>query len=484
MRKVRLKKSSLKLSFFYVCNMKVPLSDFVSIPIFKTKKVFFVLVSTVIMLLCYFVFISSSGLNVLAQTDDIEEQERILRQELAAIEEEIREQEAFLREQKGETQSLERDISILNSQIERSRLDLRAKNIQIQRLSENITERSGTIEELNQKIAEEKENLARILRQSYETGSYTLIEMLLANDSLSDFFVDLDALHVVNDSLKLSVEMIQQAREKAEEEKELLSNQRIKETDVRAEIEEQKRSVEVRESERRTLLNISKGEEKTYEQLIREKETEAARIRSALFALRDAADISFGDALLLANMVSQSTGVRPAFLLAIIQQESAMGKNVGRCNRPGDVQTWRDIMPGPHDGSWRDDQAVYLRLMSELGLTPEGQPLSCPFGSGWGGAMGPAQFIPTTWESYKHRIAAATGSYPPNPWNPRDAFTASGLYLADLGAGNGGYTAEREASCRYYSGRPCGAANNTFYGDQVMQKAQAFQAQINFLRDF
>lgn len=466
--------------------MKIVSSDFVLISNPKTKKISFAItiISTVVMLLCYFIFIFFSGLNVFAQTGGIEEQERILREELAAIEEEIREQEAFLREQRGETQSLERDIAILNAQIERSRLDLRAKNIQIQRLSENINERKSTVEELTQKIAEEKENLARIIRQSYETSSYTLIEMLLANDSLSGFFVELDTLHVVNDSLRLSVDMIQQARKKAEEEKELLSKQRIQETDVRAEIEEQKRNVEVRESERRTLLNISKDEERTYEQLIREKENEAARIRSALFALRDATDISFGDALSLANMVSQSTGVRPAFLLAIIQQESAMGKNVGRCNRPGDVQTWRDIMPGPHDGSWRDDQAVYVRLMAELGLTPEGQPLSCPFGRGWGGAMGPAQFIPTTWESYKHRIAAATGSYPPNPWNPRDAFTASGLYLADLGAANGGYTAEREAACRYYSGRPCGAANNTFYGDQVMQKAQAFQAQINFLRDF
>ncbi len=437
-----------------------------------------------IMLFCYFAFIFFPGLNVFAQTDDVDEQERILREELAAIEEEIREQEAFLREQETETRSLERDVAILNAQIERSRLDLRAKNIQIQRLSESISERSSTVENLTEKIAKEKENLARILRQSYETGSYTLIEMLLANDSLSDFFVELDALYVVKDSLKLSVDMIQQAKEKAEEEKDLLSSQRIKETDVRAEIEQQKRSVEVRESERQVLLNISRGEERTYEELIREKEAEAARIRSALFALRDATDISFGDALSLANMVSQSTGVRPAFLLAIIQQESAMGKNVGRCNRPGDAQTWRDIMPGPFDGSWRDDQAVYQRLMSELGMSPEGQPLSCPFGSGWGGAMGPAQFIPTTWESYKHRIAAATGSYPPNPWNPRDAFTASGLYLADLGAGSRTYTAEREAACRYYSGRPCGAANNIFYAEGVMQKAQAFQAQINFLRDF
>jgi hypothetical protein len=101
---------------------------------------------------------------------------------------------------------------------------------------------------------------------------------------------------------------------------------------------------------------------------------------------------------------------------------------VGTCNRPGDARTWKDIMPGPTSGSWRDDQSAFLRITKKLGINPDGQPLSCPLASGgWGGAMGPSQFIPATWESYENRIAAAVGASVANPWNPAHAVTATAL---------------------------------------------------------
>jgi len=66
--------------------------------------------------------------------------------------------------------------------------------------------------------------------------------------------------------------------------------------------------------------------------------------------------------------------------------------------------------------------------------------------------MGPAQFIPSTWMLYKDRIARATGKNPPNPWLPQTAFTASAIFLADLGADRGTSAAEREAALRYFAG--------------------------------
>jgi hypothetical protein len=58
---------------------------------------------------------------------------------------------------------------------------------------------------------------------------------------------------------------------------------------------------------------------------------------------------------------------------------------------------------------------------------------------------------------------------------------ASALYLADLGAVSGSYTAERNAACKYYSGRACSDSINTPYGDQVMAKAAGIQTNIDFL---
>ena len=94
--------------------------------------------------------------------------------------------------------------------------------------------------------------------------------------------------------------------------------------------------------------------------------------------------------------------------------------------------------------------------------------------------MGPSQFIPSTWKLFEDRIASALGKPASDPWNPQDAFMASGFYLGDLGATAQTYTAERNAACRYYSGRSC-SGSNTFYGNQVMARVSAIQANIDIL---
>ena len=59
---------------------------------------------------------------------------------------------------------------------------------------------------------------------------------------------------------------------------------------------------------------------------------------------------------------------------------------------------------------------------------------------------------------------------------------ATGLYLEDVGAAGGGYSAERDAACRYYSGQPCSVAGAS-YGNSVIAKATNFQNDIDFLKD-
>ncbi len=126
------------------------------------------------------------------------------------------------------------------------------------------------------------------------------------------------------------------------------------------------------------------------------------------------------------------------------------------------------------------DVQPFLRITTAAGRDPSQTRVSCPFDTGYGGAMGPSQFIPSTWELFQSRIAQALGKANPDPWNAQDAFMASALYLSDLGAFNGDLAGERNAACRYYSGRGCDSKKpaNSFYGDQVMAKATSIQVNM------
>jgi hypothetical protein len=137
--------------------------------------------------------------------------------------------------------------------------------------------------------------------------------------------------------------------------------------------------------------------------------------------------------------------------------------------------SWRVGMKAPRD-------TVPFSPSRGPGLDPDRMPVSKKPWYGWGGAMGPAQFIPSTWVLYEDRIASATGHNPPNPWDPRDALMASAILLKDNGAARGTAAAERLAALRYLAGwTNASKSAYAFYGDDVMELAAKYQNLIDIL---
>ncbi len=412
-------------------------------------------------------------------------QKAALEEELQKVEVLIAEQQTIVNEAKRQTASVERDITILDAQIKGAELKIRAKEVSISQLGNDISKKTDTITSLEEKIERGQASLAELLRKTGQQDDISLVEIMLTNDNLSSFFDSINSFDSVSNSLQDLFEEIRTTKTSTEGEREILTDRKIAEADAKKAIEGERDTIRRLEQEKQGILSITRQTEAAYTAVLAERQRRAAEIRAALFALRDTSAIPFGDALKYAESASGVTGVRPAFLLAILTQESNLGENVGTCNRAGDPEEkkWYNIMPGPDDNSWRDDQAIFLDLTKQLGLDPETVPLSCPWQGGWGGAMGPSQFIPTTWNSYASRVAQALGKSVADPWNPQDAFMASALYLSDLGAGAGGYTAERTAALKYYAGSNWSLAKNAFYGNGVMSHAATLQGTIDELSD-
>ncbi|MBX4190456.1 lytic murein transglycosylase, partial [Candidatus Parcubacteria bacterium] len=164
---------------------------------------------------------------------------------------------------------------------------------------------------------------------------------------------------------------------------------------------------------------------------------------------------------------------------AELEVESGLGRNVGKCNRAEDptAKSWRNIM------NPRDFQP-FLNITAALGLNPDTTAVSCPQyvngrRYGWGGAMGPAQFIPSTWVGYATEVARLVGRSVANPWNIEDAFTAAAVKLARGGATGKTRAAEIAASKAYYSGNSkCSTAPCNSYANTVQRVAAQLEQSL------
>lgn len=449
----------------------------------KSQKNNLITKSMTILFVLLFVFVSVPQVNAQLSPQEREK----LESELANLEKEIKAQEAILAGQKNKSASLQRDIALLQAKITAAKTKIQQKDLQIKKIGSEIKNKNQTISDLNNDIESGKKSLSQLIKKTNEMDYVTFTHAVLSSESISDFYGDINTYSSLKKSVQDSVNKVRGVKIETETVKKQLEVKQNEEIDAKKAIEQEKTTVEKSEKDQKTLLSISKNQEAEYAKVLADRQAQAASIRAKLFELRGQGAIPFGQAYEYAKVASKATGVRPAYILAILKQESNLGANVGTCNRPGDTRTWKDIMPGPDSGSWRDDQSAFLRITKKLGLSPDGQPLSCPLASGgWGGAMGPSQFIPTTWESYENRVAAAVGASVANPWNPAHAVTATALYVKDLGAAAQTYTAEREAACKYYSGRSCTAPGvvNAFYGNAVMTHAAAIQKDIDVLESF
>jgi len=422
--------------------------------------------------------------------DDIGARRAALQKQLDTLEGQIAQTQTVLTGLNGEHQSIQRDINILDAGIKKSQLQIQATQVQIQALAENITVHASTIGTLSGRLSDERDSLAQIVRKTHEIDDYSLVELVFSSEDLSGFFGDLDSFATLKEQLGESSQELTRTKTATETEKGALETQKAETERLKQIQAAEQQKIKDQQAQKKVLLAKTQSQEATYQSIIAAQQKTAAQIRAELFALAGGGGaISLPVAITLAKQAGAATGVRPALILAILKQETDLGKNVGQClmtNSPNKGDGKGKNTGTPFDGVMKPTRDVdpFMQITSTLGIDPYTQPISCPPPYGYGGAMGPGQFIPSTWVIYADRVAKLAGhpSTPANPWNNLDAFTATALLMADNGATAQTPAAERMAALRYFAG--WGNASNpayAFYGDGVMGFVDQFQSDIDTL---
>jgi len=398
---------------------------------------------------------------------------------LKKYEEEIAKYETDISKTQKEKDTLNNKISILKNQITKTNLQISQSNVMIKDLTLQSKDTEDSIGKNSLKIEDKKENLSYILRLIYEEDQKSAIEILLSENEISGFFDNIMALESLNYRNKDLLKEIKNLKAYLEDQKDALDKDKQEIENILKMQQLQKQESESVKKQQDNLLKVTKEKESEYQKLLKSTQEKAADIRARIFDLIGIPEApNFGEAYELAKYVEGATGIRSAFLLAVLTQESNIGKNVGQCYlKNKETGSGVKINSGAALSrvmSPKRDVPPFMQITQELTRDPYGTPVSCPMSYGWGGAMGPAQFIPSTWMIFKDDVKATTGTA--DPWNIKDSFVAAALYLKKQGAASKNYDDEWKAAIAYFAGSY--NPKYKFYGNSVMAIATRYEADI------
>lgn len=437
----------------------------------------------ILMSIIFFLLFSFSFNKIRLSFAETEQELKIrLQKELIDLENQIKEQQNKISNTQAESATLSRDISLLQSQINKKQLEIKKTDKNIELLSEKIYTKNKELINLSESLDKQKIAIANTLRNLnlLDSGN-NLLNIVLNSKSLSQFFEDSDKIIAIQNSINADILKIKNISKEVEGVKFSLEDDKDTQISLKVEQNSAKNKISASKLEKDSLLKETKGQEALYKKQLAEKQVKAAEIKARLFSFAggETKAIPFGTALQYAEDAEKKTGVPAAFVLAILTQESALGANVGKCylsdlttgagyninskvQYPNVMKASRDIEP-------------FISITKSLGMNPLNTIVSCPIPSagGYGGAMGPAQFIPSTWEEVQGQIAVY------NPWNAKDAILASSYYLSTRGASNS-YASQVKAACKYYGS---GGASCS-YGTQVMNRVDNIQNDINNIKQY
>ncbi len=319
---------------------------------------------------------------VLASPDD--ELKEDLRQQINTLQAQIDSYRADIKDLEQQGKTLKRDISLLDSRIKTVELEIKRTNLSIRQTEEEIADKDVGLGQAELKLDREKNMLAEYLRLVNDYDQQDLIETILSNENLSDVFDRVSSLEAVQEKIQESMAEIKDLKVTLKNDRQILEDEREELNQLKVLQQIQRRSIASQQEDKKNLLNQTKGQESNFQKLLAKVKSDAESIKKQLYLLEGVGlSMPLFDAYQYAKKASDLTGVRPAFLLAVLKKESSWGEKVG-------TGTWRKDMH-------TRDQKAFIEICEKLNLNPDKTPVSRKPSYGWGGAMGPAQFLPSVW---------------------------------------------------------------------------------------
>jgi murein DD-endopeptidase MepM/ murein hydrolase activator NlpD len=222
--------------------------------------------------------------NVLAQSEIAELREQIEDRgdRLTGIEAEIARFEAELLEVGAEKQTLQSAINRLeterkkvNAEISKTESLISSTDLEINKIVLEMNRAANDLELTEAAIAD-------IIRSQFQASEESLIEILLRNENLSEFWTEIDTFDTIKNEMASKVATLEQLRSVLEERQDRSETKRTELGSLKEQYTDQNSVLVNSRTEQAELLSATRSEEAEYQSLLAVQETAREEIRKEL----------------------------------------------------------------------------------------------------------------------------------------------------------------------------------------------------------
>ena len=207
------------------------------------------------------------------------------RKEINILQKEIDAYAENIKAKQKETKSLKGQIAILENQIAKLNLDIQATQKRIEQTNLEIQNINLKIQSLEKEIAAQKEKIAEYLRLIYKNDQVSYLQIILINQSFSDFFDQMQYTEQIHRNLKTAFNKLKAAKKDLETQKSSWEEKAKAEEKLKEKLLGQKSELDERNSAQGILLLQTHLSEKQYQANLYQLQLEEQKINAEITAL-------------------------------------------------------------------------------------------------------------------------------------------------------------------------------------------------------
>jgi len=222
--------------------------------------------------------------DALAQNEIAELRDQIAERgdRLTDIEAEIARYEAQLLEVGAEKQTLQSAINRLETERKKVNAEISRTEALISSTDLEINQIIDEINSTEQDLVQTEAAIGQIIRALYQAGEQSMVEVLLRNQRLSEFWTEIDTFDSIKNDMATKVATLDQLQAVLEERQDQSESKRSELTDLKDQYTDQNSVLVNSRAEQAELLSATRNEEAEYQSLLATQEAAREEIRREL----------------------------------------------------------------------------------------------------------------------------------------------------------------------------------------------------------